>query len=212
MLGSQRVVRFDSPHLDIIVQCFRCSTSEAEQIGARATSQTYARNEILSRAGDKIVDTILVVAGLLGERVIELGGRPLQIREYSVGDLFGAGFTGDGTAPFSEICAIRDSQVMSFNVGALLDLAHRYSCVWQRIAVALLEDLNARNEFIASQFGFNATARVCNFLADMAQKSENGAIRPRPNFTDVALQTNTARETVSRTYSSLKREVIVADI
>ena len=77
------------------------------------------------------------------------------------------------------------------------------SCVSLAITMQLARRLEAMRRRMVETVLLTATGRICAELARLARMSSDHVIRPIPVFSQLAVNAQTTRETVSRTVSLL---------
>lgn len=149
-------------------------------------------------------ETVLLLAGEAREVAYGRNGTVLVLHQLVAGEFYGTMIDpgSAGAPPLVE--AGSATRGAHFTSPALVRLMESYSCVAVAITRQLARRLEQMRQRMTETVLLSATGRVCAELARLAGASADGTIRPVPVFTELALTSQTTRETVSRTVSQLE--------
>jgi CRP-like cAMP-binding protein len=168
---------------------------------APAGAQLYPRED----AGD----TVLLLAGQAREVAYGRNGGLLVLHRLAEGEFYGmlVGLeAGDAPPQVEGDSATRGAH---FTGAALVRLMESYSCVALAVSRQLARRLEQLRLRMTETVLLSAVGRVCAELSRLAAADGERIIRPVPVFTELAVSTQTTRETVSRTVSQLESRGIV---
>lgn len=195
-------------HLDAISRCFGCGPALAATIAAKAAlHDSAAMLTIHPRAGGES-DSCVLTAGAASEVAFGRGGQSLLLHRIGVGDLFGA-VLGDETSGGTEVIALGAAQSAHFAPNTIVQLIECYPVVALGVTRQLSRRLSETRRRVVDRVMLSAVGRICLELRQLAEAAPDAVIRPMPVWSELALQLNSTRETVSRTVSRLEARGII---
>ena len=193
--------------LAAIGKAFGCDRALAETIGALTHEVRMPRGSLLWPLPGRD-ETSLLATGRAAELAYGREGAMLVVHNIAPGELFGGlmGGQGDGS---TQVEAMIDSTGAHFSTPALVRLMEGYSAV----ALALARHMALRIESLRRRMVetalLSATGRIAAELLRQSRGMPDRTIRPMPVFSDLAVQVQSTRETVSRTVSQWEKRGLV---
>ena len=154
-------------------------------------------------------DTVLLLAGQAREVAYGRNGALLVLHRLAAGEFYGMlveGEAGDAPPQVEGDSATRGAH---FTGAALVRLMESYSCIALAVSRQLARRLEQMRRRMTETVLLSAVGRVCAELSRLAADDADRTIRPLPVFTELAISTQTTRETVSRTVSQLESRGIL---
>lgn len=186
------------------------SASEPEGLDAVGTVCTFARNETIFDEGQDISSSYKVVSGVVRLCRVTADGRR-QIAGFRLpGDLIGIEWTGEYEMTAE---AVRDVVAVRFARGRLERLSQEKPAVRDHLLVHLRQDLCAAQEHLIMLGHQTATERVASFLLSLARRvhaTDGAVIDMQLGRQDIADYLGLTLETVSRTFSDLTSQGVIA--
>jgi CRP-like cAMP-binding protein len=195
--------------IGFVQSTFGCDPSVAESICRHMRDRHYPVRAVILRQGDPCETAYLLIAGRARSMSTGSEGRVILLHEYSPGDLFGAVAAGEASDALADIIAIEDLHAGLFSDMDFLRLMEAYNCIGMTVSRTLLRHLRATVLRMVEQTTLTAAGRICTELLRLARLGDGQTLRPVPNFSTLAVQVHSTRETVSRTISSLERRGLV---
>ncbi|MBS0254524.1 MAG: Crp/Fnr family transcriptional regulator [Proteobacteria bacterium] len=203
MVAAAATAEFTAPDRAMIRAAFGCGDPLVRVIGDLChLAEAPAGARLFPR--DDSGETVLLLAGEAREVAYGRNGAVLVLHRLVAGEFYGTlvDLGSDGTPPLVE--ADSATRGAHFSGPALVRLMESYSCVAVAITRQLARRLEQMRQRMAETVLLSAVGRVCAELARLAQANADQTIRPVPVFTELAVTSQTTRETVSRTVSQLE--------
>ncbi len=172
------------------------------------------RRHALYREGDPFIGIYVVRSGALKSQATTEDGREQVIAIHMAGDHLG----GEGLASGQRtrtVSALEDSVLCSFPIADLKRLMSIRPQVQRWFHRALAAELTRSGQTLALLRGATAEERVAGFLVDLwrrakASASDIAALFAAMNRGDIAFHLGLSRETVSRVFSRLHHDRVIA--
>lgn len=190
-----------------IGKAFACDGALAATIAALAHEGHLARGALLWPLPDRD-ETTLLTTGRAAELAYGREGAVLVVHNIAPGEFYGSlmGGGGDGS---TQIEAMIDSTGAHFSTHALVRLMETYGS----IALAITRQMTVRIESLRRRMVeaalLSATGRIAAELLRQSRGMPERTIRPMPVFSELAVQVQSTRETVSRTVSQWEKRGLV---
>lgn len=191
-----------------------------EAIGALCVWRTFAADEIIVSRYDESTTVHFLTRG--GVRVVNYSrsGQEITLKEYYAGDMFGELSALDGHARSANVIAL---EAVTVGVMTARDLSHLLDTnlqVSKRMITHLCEVVRSTSERVMELATMSANARVVAEILHLADQQiklhgeeddlEQITIDNLPTQLQIAHRIGTTRETVSRVFSMLIKDKIVA--
>ena len=168
---------------------------------AQAGAQLYPRDD----AGE----TVLLLAGQAREVAYGRNGGLLVLHRLAPGEFYGMLVDPGAADSPPQVEGESVTRGAHFTGAALIRLMESYSCIALAVSRQLARRLEQLRRRMTETVLLSAVGRVCAELARLAEADADRTIRPLPVFTELAVSTQTTRETVSRTVSQLESRGIL---
>lgn len=198
--------------LAVVRDAFACGDDLARTILAQCRETAARSGALLWPRGEDRPETVLLLHGTARELTYGRSGVMLVFHQLECGELFGALVTVETAGSAVRVEAVTAARIACFAADVLVRLMESYSAVAMAMTRQLARRLDQMRHRMADTVLLSAKGRVCAELLRLGQASEDRTISPLPVFTDLALITQTTRETVSRTISELEKRGIVARV
>jgi CRP/FNR family transcriptional regulator, cyclic AMP receptor protein len=198
-----------SEHLARLQSSFGCDEETAHVIATRGEAKVYPPRSPIILAGDKAQDAWLMLKGHAQAVSYTSAGQFVLVHGFAPGDLFGeaAGLSAGGAE--SEVAAVGATTAGRFRPSDFVALMENYSCVALTVARQLTRRLAETTRRMVEAATLSTTGRIHAELLRRAKAGEAMTIRPAPVLSELALQVQSTRETVSRTISQLEKRGII---
>src|SRR5262245_13209896 len=189
-------------------------TYNLREIAAQCRWTRYARNEYIIRRGGRDRDVYFVIAGLV--RIAARGGRGRQITfsDLGPGDFFGVHSAIDGKSRVADTVAVRESLVASMSPEVFRAILANHASVRERLLRRLAGVVRQLSERLLDLGAQRVQSRIHHELLRLARAAgarDNAArLDPAPTHKEIASRIGTSREEVSREFSRLARQKLVA--
>ncbi len=196
--------------------CAYCSTPELVLLDAMKSYKDFAPGEEIAAAGEETTHVGTVVEG-----VVSLSKTMIDGRRQMVGLLFPSDFIGRpfrAIAPFDAV-AVTHVRVCRFKRKSFESLCEESPNLEKRLLEMTLDELDASREWMLLLGRKSAREKLASFLAILARRAAGLADKPLANGVTVELALTREQmseylgltiETVSRQFSQLKREGVIA--
>ena len=219
---ENRAVDWAPPHLpaptcrncDVESEVAVCSSLGHDEVRKLATVRAHAQlpgNFTLFREGDSAVHVYSVSSGVVKLYKMMPDGRRQITAFLFAGDMFGLAHDGFYVATAETVSA---SRVCRFAHRKLDSLLHEIPKLERRIFSLAVKDLIAAQEQMLLLGRKTAREKVASFLLLLARRQEKAGMAPSPvalpmSRADIADYLGLTIETVSRTFTQLKREGLI---
>lgn len=191
--------------LPTIAACFGCCTDSALLLADAMIEKPYAHGANIALRGDPSTALHLVLDGIVVAEIFGIDGQQAQLTRHGPGEIFGA--YPVPTEYRADFRAATDCRLLSIPTQRLESLALAHADIGAGIAGLLARQLDRMLDRMAARIGLSASGRFHKALLQLAD--DNGAIRPAPVISALALSVHTTRETGSRALTALLRRGIV---
>jgi TolB-like protein/class 3 adenylate cyclase/Tfp pilus assembly protein PilF len=207
VLGLQKVELFkglDSASLrDIALQCkwTRCR-----------------KNQYVIRRDGSERDVYFVISGLVRVGVTTGYARSIILRDVAAGDMFGEHSAIDGRRHFADALAVRESLVASMPPEAFRAILANHTSARERLLRRLTGSIRELADRVLELGGRRVQGRVWAELVRLARTAQSASsaggnsarIERAPTHYEVASRVGTSREEVTREFSRLARQGLLA--
>lgn len=199
---------FSAEGLEAIRQAFGCGEALGKTIAALGREGPLARGGLLYPLPDRD-ETSLIALGRAAEVAYGRDGAMLVLHQIGQGELYGS-LLGSGLGERTgQVEALSDGRAAHFGTGAVVRLMESYPCVGLAVTRQLSARIEAMRRRMVESALLCATGRIAAELLRQAGQSDDRTIRPMPVFSELAIQVQSTRETVSRTVSAWEKRGIV---
>jgi CRP/FNR family cyclic AMP-dependent transcriptional regulator len=197
-----------SDPMAVLRRAFGCGDALATTIAALGREAAHGRGAVLWPRGDEGEAASLLTQGRAVELAYGREGAALVLHAIAPGEFFGdlAGSGGDRSG--AQVEALSEGAALHFAASVMVRLMESYPAVSLALARHLSARISAMRQRMVETALLSATGRIAAELLRLA-KAGGGTIRPVPVFSELALQVQSTRETVSRTVSSLEKRGIL---
>jgi len=194
--------------MEVLRAAFGCGEALAGTIAALGRGATHGRGAVLWPRGEEGEAASLLTEGRAIELAYGREGATLVFHTIAPGEFFGdlAGSGADHSG--AQVEALGEGAALHFAASVMVRLMESYPTVALAMARHLSARIAAMRRRMVETALLSATGRIAAELLRLA-KSGEGTIRPVPVFSELALQVQSTRETVSRTVSSLEKRGIL---
>lgn len=200
--------------LPVLRQAFGCGEALGITIAALGRPGEAGAGALLwphgSDAAGEAEETVLLLAGAAQEVAYGREGGVLVLHVARAGEFFGAllagGVAASGTSQVEALAAVR---LHRFATPVIVRLMESYACVALALTRAMAERLAALRARMIETALLSATGRIAAELLRRARAAEDWTIRPLPVWSELAVQVQSTRETVSRTVSNLEKRGVL---
>jgi CRP/FNR family cyclic AMP-dependent transcriptional regulator len=192
----------------VLRSAFGCGDALAATIAALGREAAHGRGAVLWPRGDEGEAASLLTQGRAVELAYGREGAALVLHAIAPGEFFGdlAGSGSDRSG--AQVEALSEGAALHFAASVMVRLMESYPAVSLAMARHLSARITAMRQRMVETALLSATGRIAAELLRLA-KAGGGTIRPVPVFSELALQVQSTRETVSRTVSSLEKRGIL---
>lgn len=203
LVGLQRIEILEGLELPVL-----------EALATRLSWRRVCAEErvILRDAGDR--DVYLVVGGRVQVAAFSAGGKQVTYREIGAGELFGELAAIDGRARSADVIALEDSLLASMTPAIFHELLFEHQTVTKRVLRRLAGTVREMTERVFQLSTLGVRNRV---HAELLRLARNGTvagnearIEPTPKHGDIANRVSTYREQVTREFSLLSAQGLLA--
>ncbi len=187
---------------------------ELARLAPAVRRRSLPRGHVVFREGEPVTAIHFLAAGRVKITALTADGREQTLTILQPGDFFPhLGFLGGGSYP-ATAAALDDCAVVTVERGALLELLRHNGDLALAMLLNMarrLDDLQQRVRELAERDLRVRVARALLHLLDRHGRSEPGRTRLDLRLThqELASLTGTARESVSRTLATLRREGVL---
>lgn len=194
--------------LTLLRAAFGCGNALAATIAALGREVQHGRGEVLWPHGEEGEAASLLTQGRAVELAYGREGAALVFHAIAPGEFFGdlAGSGNDHSG--ARVEALSEGAALHFAASVMVRLMESYPVVSLALARHLSARIAAMRQRMVETALLSATGRIAAELLRLA-KAGGGTIRPVPVFSELALQVQSTRETVSRTVSSLEKRGVL---
>jgi CRP-like cAMP-binding protein len=187
---------------------FGCGDGLASTIAALGREAAHARAAVLWPRGEDGEAASLLTRGRAVELAYGREGAALVLHALGPGEFFGdlAGSGSDHSG--AQVEALDEGAALHFAASVMVRLMESYPAVALAMARHLSARIAAMRQRMVETALLSATGRIAAELLRRA-RAGGGTIRPVPVFSELALQVQSTRETVSRTVSSLEKRGVL---
>jgi len=197
-----------SDSLAVLRAAFGCGDALAATIVALGREAVHGRGAVLWPRGDEGEAASLLTQGRAVELAYSREGAALVLHAIAPGEFFGD-FAGSGSdRSGAQVEALGEGAALHFAASVMVRLMESYPAVSLALARHLSARISAMRQRMVETALLSATGRIAAELLRLATAG-GGTIRPVPVFSELALQVQSTRETVSRTVSSLEKRGIL---
>ena len=196
----------------IVAQAFGCADALVQAIAAKASPRRYYPHTTILHAGDPASHVYLMVEGHAQAVAISVDGRAVLVEDFRPGDLFGEGAALSAGQHGEDVIALDQVGAGQFRTDQFIALMESYSSVALAVSRLVVARLNHATRRMVEGVTLSANGRVHAELLRLAQRNPDGGmmtIRPSPKATELAMQVQSTRETVSRAINLLERKGII---
>ncbi|HWA88782.1 MAG TPA: helix-turn-helix domain-containing protein [Rhizomicrobium sp.] len=183
---------------------------EPDELGAMGTVCSFARNETIFDEGEEMSASYKVVSGVVRLCRVTADGRR-QIAGFRLpGDLIGVEWGGEYEMTAE---AVRDVVAVRYARIRLERLSQERPAVRDHLLDHLRQDLRSAQEHLITLGRQTATERVASFLLSLARRAgatDGAVIDMQLGRQDIADYLGLTLETVSRTFSDLANQGVLA--
>jgi CRP/FNR family transcriptional regulator, cyclic AMP receptor protein len=191
--------------LPTIAACFGCCADSAKLLADSMIEKPYAHGANIALRGDPSNALHLVLDGIVVAEIFGIDGQQAQLTRHGPGEIFGA--YPEPTQHRADFRAATDCRLLSIPTHRLEALALAHADIGAGMAGLLARQLDRMLDRMAARIGLSASGRFHKALLQLAD--DNGAIRPAPVISALALSVHTTRETGSRALATLLRRGII---
>lgn len=183
---------------------------ELETVAAAIHLKEFRRNDVVVHKGQPSSELYFLLKGRLKVIDYSTDGREVGFIFINKGSHFGELALIDGKSRSASIIATETSLVAVLPGTAAKNLMYEVPTVSEKLLKQLATIIRANNEHIVMLGNGSAYTRICILLRKYT-RDDNGTlvIERLPTQTEIAIMTNTTRETVSRTLNQLVDQGIV---
>lgn len=194
--------------LTVLRSAFGCGDALAQTIAALGREAEHGRGAVLWPRGDEGEAASLLTSGRAVELAYGREGASLVLHALGPGEFFGdlAGSGSDHSG--AQVEALGEGAALHFAASVMVRLMESYPAVALAMARHLSARIAAMRQRMVETALLSATGRIAAELLRLA-KAGGGTIRPIPVFSELALQVQSTRETVSRTVSTLEKRGVL---
>lgn len=194
--------------LTVLRSAFGCGDALAATIAALGREAAHGRGAVLWPRGDAGEAASLLTQGRAVELAYGREGAALVLHAIAPGEFFGdlAGSGSDRSG--AQVEALSEGAALHFAASVMVRLMESYPAVSLAMARHLSARIAAMRQRMVETALLSATGRIAAELLRLA-RAGGGTISPVPVFSELALQVQSTRETVSRTVSSLEKRGIL---
>lgn len=194
--------------LAVIREAFGCDDALAVQIARAGRIAGFERGQRAWPLSDRDVTTLLL-GGKVQEIAYGRDGDVLVLCLIVPGELFGSLLGDGGQDEGTLVEACEPSRGAQFAADSIVRLMESYSCVAMAVTRQMARRLQLVRRRMVETVLLSASGRICAELIRLADGSADRVIRPVPVLSELAVQVQTTRETVSRTISQLEKRGIL---
>lgn len=197
-----------SDPLAVLRRAFGCGNALAATIAALGREAAHGRGAVLWPRSDEGASSSLLTRGRAIELAYGREGAALVLHAIAPGEFFGdlAGAGSDQSG--AQVEALGEGAALHFAASVMVRLMESYPAVSLALARHLSARIAAMRQRMVETALLSATGRIAAELLRLARAGA-GTIRPVPVLSELALQVQSTRETVSRTVSSLEKRGIL---
>ncbi|MEQ1499452.1 MAG: Crp/Fnr family transcriptional regulator [Novosphingobium sp.] len=198
--------------LTILRAAFGCGEALAATIAGLGRAAGHTRGAVLwprdGAADGTGGSASLLTLGHAAELAYGRDGAVLVLHALVQGEMFGD-LAGSGQADGgARVEALSEGRAIHFAASVMVRLMESYPLVALALARHLSARIAAMRQRMVETALLSSTGRIAAELLRMANAG-GGTIRPVPVMTELALKVQAARETVSRTVSSLEKRGVL---
>ncbi len=194
---------------EFLCNVFVCPPAVAGHILARGHLRNYPRQTTITRRGEALSSTFLLIFGHARALLYTAEGQIILLHEYRRGDLFGALGEQRAAEQDSDVLAVDDVRALAIEAAHLVLLAEQHGCIGLALSRLLTARLRQASARLYERAALSSIGRVHAELLRQARQSEALTITPAPVLADLALIAATTRETASRAVNALERRGII---
>lgn len=172
-----------------------------------------AEEQVISReAADR--DVHLVVGGRVRAAAFSVDGKQVTYREIGAGELFGELAAIDGRTRSADVIALQDSLLASMSPKTFRKLLSEHEGVSERMLRRLATSVREMTDRVFELSTLGVRNRVHAELLRLARRGimagNEARIDPAPRHGDIANRVSTYREQVTREFSLLSSQGVIA--
>lgn len=193
----------------VLAETFGCSPAIAAAITGKAHVRSFPARSVIV-ACDSVFDEVhVMVEGNARMLAFALDGRLVAVEDYQRGDLFGENGLFETERAAHDISAVVASRAAAIGNAAFLDLMANYNCVALAVSRRLVARLGKITRRMVEGATLSANGRIHAEILRQARAGTAMTIAPAPVLSQLALQVQSTRETVSRAISALDKRGII---
>ena len=193
----------------VLAETFACSPAIAAAITGKAHLRGFPARSVIV-ACDSVFDEVhVMVEGNARMLAFALDGRLVAVEDYQRGDLFGENGLFETERAAHDISAVVASRAAAIGNAAFLDLMANYNCVALAVSRRLVARLSKITRRMVEGATLSANGRIHAEILSQARAGTAMTIAPAPVLSQLALQVQSTRETVSRAISALEKRGII---
>ena len=193
----------------VLAETFGCSPAIAAAITGKAHLRGFPARSVIV-ACDSVFDEVhVMVEGNARMLAFALDGRLVAVEDYQRGDLFGENGLFETERAAHDISAVVASRAAAIGNAAFLDLMANYNCVALAVSRRLVARLSKITRRMVEGATLSANGRIHAEILRQARAGTAMTITPAPVLSQLALQVQSTRETVSRAISALDKRGII---
>jgi CRP/FNR family cyclic AMP-dependent transcriptional regulator len=174
-----------------------------EQIGAIATTRSYAKHAIIVSEGDETDSLYVLLSGRVKVFVSDADGKEVTLNQLGPGEYFGE-VTLDGGPRSASVMALEETRCAVAKRGELLALVERQPEFALHMVRKLARRVRALTENVRSLALMDVYGRVARLLLELAEESDGRlVIHEALTHKDIASRVGASREMISRIFSDL---------
>lgn len=197
--------------LAVLRSAFGCSDALAATIATLGREAGHGRGAVLWPRAEGDEAASLLTAGRAAEIAYGREGASLVLHTIGPGEFFGD-LAGSGTDQSgAQVEALGEGAALHFAASVMIRLMESYPAVALAMARYLSVRIAAMRQRMVETVLLSATGRIAAELLRRA-RAGGGTISPIPVFSELALDVQSTRETVSRTVSGLEKRGVLRRI
>jgi TolB-like protein/class 3 adenylate cyclase/Tfp pilus assembly protein PilF len=189
-------------------------TATLREISLHCKWTRSRRGQVILRQDGPERDVFFVIAGAVRMTTTAGRGRRIIFHDVPAGDMFGELPAIDGRSRFSEAVALRESFLASMSAEAFRSIVASHPSVRERLLRRLTGTIREFAERLVDLGATRVQNRVWGELVRLARQagvSANAArVEDAPTHSEIASRVGTSREEVTREFSRLGRQGLVA--
>ena len=194
--------------ITVLRAAFGCGDALAATIAALGREAGHGRGAVLWPRSDEGETASLLTRGRAVELAYSREGATLVFYAIAPGEFFGDLVGSGSDHSGAQVEALGEGAALHFAASVMIRLMESYPSVALAMARHLSARIAAMRRRMVEAALLSASGRIAAELLRLAQAG-GGTIRPVPVFSELALQVQSTRETVSRTVSSLEKRGIL---